>query len=932
MCAFVLLNSTPDDGISWSASGGLLASGSDDKLINIHQFNPLDLDSQFALSTTIDTGHTFNIFSVQFMPHSGDKTIVSCAGDEQVRVFDLEYSRQTYSGGHYTPSQRHSQYNRVTSGRSSSPQDTNCKVYRSHNGSVKKIVTESSPYLFLTCSQDGDVRQWDLRQTSSFYPSLDNDPSSLPPPLISYSKYGLDLNTISCSPSQPHYIALGGNALHCFLHDRRMLGRDRNHEKGQAVSTSTLIQDEETIGEATRCVRKFKSATRPNVGGHRSSHITACKISDANPNEMIVSWSGDRIYSFDLVNSVSSTDDSIYTGLITMHSENTYRSLTESRKRKLSSSSQNSLGRIERSIRHIANSTSPTTDDQESMFLRIQYGNGQCEEILLGQPAAINTESDEVVSPPNTMLSKLMRDITKLKMQFLYRRCYREAYQLCRDLLPNLLELQRYETRKSTTLRDSEDDRFETQADRDAIIRFVQASGVLCRLLKAPLKYLTSMSCPFAKVAVYHWECSTESSEATCRYDFVRAICSWLDSGVGALLHFFSKSVAPSIAQRFRFPLVPDADERDIEQTLIPHLLRDITDEPLPTIRMDPERVPNRQCIHLSEKNAILEFLDATRTPFADLTATDVYIDDIGPERDVAIEFWAGGVARGILKREGRKIDSDMINRAFGSATAHMEESGLSKGIASKDVSEETGAEGDLNTNVIANRDHAEHYGSEDEEDDDDDGGDDDNDDDYNDDYNEYYDDDDDHDYDDDALSVSGYWSTTGLRKRNLRNTANINVVCAEHTRVYSGHRNVATVKDVNYYGLNDEYVVSGSDDGNFFIWDRKTTKLLNILKGDQEVVNIIQGHPHEPMLAVSGIDHSIKIFSADSIAIRDARYGRWQDCEGLHETHGPWEGMNGDCVPPGCLSSRREMHHLNEITAKNDCDRYEADTLMPVC
>jgi DDB1- and CUL4-associated factor 6 len=34
-------------------------------------------------------------------------------------------------------------------------------------------------------------------------------------------------------------------------------------------------------------------------------------------------------------------------------------------------------------------------------------------------------------------------------------------------------------------------------------------------------------------------------------------------------------------------------------------------------------------------------------------------------------------------------------------------------------------------------------------------------------------------------------------------------------------------------------------------------------------------GHPYEPMLAVSGIDHTIKIFSPDHRAQRDARLGR---------------------------------------------------------
>lgn len=35
--------------------------------------------------------------------------------------------------------------------------NTRARVYRSHADRVKRIVTESSPYLFLTCSEDGEV-------------------------------------------------------------------------------------------------------------------------------------------------------------------------------------------------------------------------------------------------------------------------------------------------------------------------------------------------------------------------------------------------------------------------------------------------------------------------------------------------------------------------------------------------------------------------------------------------------------------------------------------------------------------------------------------------------------------------------------------------------------------------------------------------------
>jgi nuclear receptor interaction protein len=118
----------------------------------------------------------------------------------------------------------------------------------------------------------------------------------VPPPLISYSRYHLDLNTVSCSPSQPHYIALGGAHLHCFLHDRRMLGRDKLAERGVNMGNPDdwTIGDDERLSEATQCVKKFAPNGQQRMRRRDNGHITACKISDANPNDLIVSWSGDH--------------------------------------------------------------------------------------------------------------------------------------------------------------------------------------------------------------------------------------------------------------------------------------------------------------------------------------------------------------------------------------------------------------------------------------------------------------------------------------------------------------------------------------------------------------------------------------------------------------------------------------------------------------
>lgn len=41
-----------------------------------------------------------------------------------------------------------------------------------------------------------------------------------------------------------------------------------------------------------------------------------------------------------------------------------------------------------------------------------------------------------------------------------------------------------------------------------------------------------------------------------------------------------------------------------------------------------------------------------------------------------------------------------------------------------------------------------------------------------------------------------------------------------------------------NFLGAQSDKVVSGSDDGNFFVWDKATGHLDGIWEGDGDVVN----------------------------------------------------------------------------------------------
>jgi WD40 repeat protein len=78
----------------------------------------------------------------------------------------------------------------------------------------------------------------------------------------------------------------------------------------------------------------------------------------------------------------------------------------------------------------------------------------------------------------------------------------------------------------------------------------------------------------------------------------------------------------------------------------------------------------------------------------------------------------------------------------------------------------------------------------------------------------------------------------------------------------YSGHLNMQTVKEACFLGLRSEFIASGSDDGNLYIWDRKTAQILACIKSDDNVVNSIHGHPMNYDVLVSGIDDTVKILA----------------------------------------------------------------------
>jgi hypothetical protein len=86
------------------------------------------------------------------------------------------------------------------------------------------------------------------------------------------------------------------------------------------------------------------------------------------------------------------------------------------------------------------------------------------------------------------------------------------------------------------------------------------------------------------------------------------------------------------------------------------------------------------------------------------------------------------------------------------------------------------------------------------------------------------------------------------------------------HACRYIGHRHSATIKDVSFLGDEQQYVASGSDDGRFFVWQRRDGQLLAAPRADGSVVNCVQSAPGGGLRVAScGIDHTVKLWAPTS-------------------------------------------------------------------
>ena len=798
-----------------------------------------------------------------------------------------------------------------------------------------------------------------------------------------------------------------------------MLGRNIDEEYGipgrASPAYSMSSQENESMNQATRCVRKFAPEGRRKMRRTDNGHITACKISDANPNEMIASWSGDHIYSFDLIRSSDSRDKSSQTGegFTSGRGKGKVReSGDRKRKRKKEYSAS---GRRSSKPRH----GKERAEGDGDLALRVRYENGQTEDIAMDEavpslPASMVEEARESVlneaQKRSLQIAKSLVKIRKLMFSLevssqssdlshhipmftaalgLAATCISEMDEIIRswrypvDPLPEDVMLQQ-------TLR----------RNRNSSRRFVQAAGTLARMLGGKIQTASRTPSPALDLFQAIVPAPDEGSESSDRemfcYDFLKAIIIWLEGGPQALLQGFKR---PPNQRRDnpRFPVPDDAELSAIEECIIPYLLNLARNDAIPDIDASRFLKDENRKIYETETAAVIAFGAAVKMPLRDLPRAIVAgsgNEGDGPgqflqDKETARKYWGFMVGRGLLMNAGEGVNFQFVDTAFGGlGTIQVQEDvdsdeeedlvdeisllqrpsrslepGTNEASETRRIGEDSAideahtpsvqheesdidiedAESDAEVILMddLHDEIAEHMAAEDDEDD------------YDDENNQDGDDSDADDDDDGEITAEErhFMFQSASDRGKLREKVEKNVPCYSHTRKYTGHCNVKTVKDANFFGLQDEYVVSGSDGGHLFIWDKKTSELVNILEGDNEVVNVVQGkpsylklnrtssltiqslgHPYEPLLAVSGIDHTIKIFSPDSRAQEDAEKGT-NISSAVHGSSGysslsgrrrPRRNSPAEEGPPQQegLASRKRMQQSYQIISQNDVQR----------
>ena len=465
------------------------------------------------------------------------------------------------------------------------------------------------------------------------------------------------------------------------LHDRRMIGRDKLHERAAspALSVGQLSDlDDDALGQATQCVRKFAPRGQRIMGQKDNGHITACKISDAHPNEIVVSWSGDHIYSFDLVRSPDASEVARNKVSTPQTNTSTRRARESSeRKRKRRAESQVSQSPETSSRVQSRQRTEDSAEREGDVALRVRYNNGQSEDIPIARSTSpVSSLRESVMTDRQRKSYRLAKTVVELRKTMFtlndqpaapsnrdptgHTAEFTSARSLAATILPQMQEITRTWRYSVDPVQEEVLLQRTLRSNRESAWRFVQASGVIARALGGQPHTASQgiFDTPlFTCIDHAPNEGSSLSDRERFGYDFLKAIFLWLDSGVGALINGFTRS-SDMARYASRLPVPKDASADAFDECIVPYLLAHSSSSPVCNVDASRFEVDENRIIYQTETDAVRAFVEAVKTPFADLSNEAMEgTSESTQRRSDALIHWGLKVARGILMNAGEGVN-----------------------------------------------------------------------------------------------------------------------------------------------------------------------------------------------------------------------------------------------------------------------------------
>ncbi|XP_018861517.1 DDB1- and CUL4-associated factor 6 isoform X5 [Parus major] len=793
--------------ICWNDTGEYILSGSDDT--NLVISNPYSR----KVLTTIRSGHRANIFSAKFLPCTNDKQIVSCSGDGVIFYTNVEQDAET---------------------------NRQCQ-YTCHYGTTYEIMTvPNDPYTFLSCGEDGTVRWFDTRiKTSCTKEDCKDDI------LINCRRAA---TSVAICPPIPYYLAVGCSDSSVRIYDRRMLGtRATGNYAGRG-----------TVGMVARFV--------PPHLNNKSCRVTSLCYSE-DGQEILVSYSSDYIYLFDpkddtarelKVPSAEERREELRQPPVKRlrlrgdWSDTGPRARPESERERDGEQSPNvslmqrmsdmlsrwfeeasevaqsnrgrgrsrSRGGTNRTDAPATNNMAPSRESETAMEVDGSEQLPSSSSSTMSAQAPSTSTSTE--SPPSTSLLSSPDNEQRPSLGASTQPVLHQSELMCPELAIIRRGLQRLRLKKAEQQRQRElaegsapQPSSSEQPSPKGSSQHPQAADSPSSVVN---KQLGSMSLDEPQESdkprtgtgepVLSLHYSTEgTTTSTIKLDFTDEWSSTNSSSRGSGSHCKTEGQEDSVKTKALEESGPDGEE---------------TRAPDESLKED---------VSAEEVKTMEEAVETTEATLADKPAPEHSEKNV-PNADAV----SGNAEEEASCEKG-------ANQAIGSQSTDPSATLL---VVSEELQSQPESSG------LAAADEASTRTSALQETD---------------------------DSDDDPVLIPGarYRGGPGHRRsavariqelfrrrkerKEMEELETLNIRRPLIKMVYKGHRNSRTmIKEANFWGSN--FVMSGSDCGHIFIWDRHTAEHLMLLEADNHVVNCLQPHPFDPILASSGIDYDIKIWS----------------------------------------------------------------------